>query len=82
VRRRLCNYPVQIDVRDHRLVRFRQGDREYEVTALLRLLAMLRPRDDVDTQVCQVRARSGDLPEAIYELRRDHGEWRLSAIWD
>jgi hypothetical protein len=29
-----------------------------------------------------VRARSRGLPEAIYELRRDHGEWRLSAIWD
>lgn len=79
---RVCDHPVQLEVRDDRLIRFRQGGREYEVTALLRMLALLRPRDDVDTQVCQVRARSSGLPEATYELRRDHGEWRLSAIWD
>jgi hypothetical protein len=80
--RRVCDHPVRIEVRDDRLIRFCGGGREYEVTALLRMLALLRPRDDVDTQLCQVRARSGDLPEATYELRRDHGEWRLSAIWD
>jgi hypothetical protein len=73
---------VQIEVRDDRLIRFRKGEREYEVTALLRMLALLRPSDDVDTQLCQVRARSGDLPEATFELRRDHGEWRISAVWD
>jgi hypothetical protein len=81
MRRRACDHPVQIQVRDDRVIRFRQGEREYEVIALLKMLALLRPRDDVDTQLWQVRARSSGMPEGVYELRRDHGEWRMSAIW-
>lgn len=72
---------MQIQIFDDRLIRFRHGEREFEVIALLKMLALLRPRDDVDTQLWQVRARSRDLPEAVYELERDHGEWRMSAVW-
>jgi hypothetical protein len=81
MRRRECDHPVQIQIFDDRLIRFRHGEREFEVIALLKMLALLRPRDDVDTQLWQVRARSSGLPEAVYELERDHGEWRMSAVW-
>ena len=81
MRRRTCGEPIEIQIRDDRPVRFRRGDREYEITAVLKMLALLRPREDVDTQLWLLRVRGGGQPEATCELRRDHGQWLLSAIW-
>ncbi len=51
------------------------------MVTFLKMLAMLRPRDGVDTQLWQVRARATDAQERTYELQCDHGEWRMTAIW-
>jgi hypothetical protein len=81
MRRRVCDQPVQVEIRDHRPARFRRDQREYEVITFLKLLTLFRPQDDIDIQLWQVRARCGDRPARTYELRRDHQEWRLAAVW-
>jgi hypothetical protein len=81
MRRRTCDHPVQVTIRDDRPACFRQGDCDYEVITFLKMLALRRPQDDVDTQLWQVRARSVRTPERTYELECDHGRWRMTAIW-
>lgn len=81
VRRRLCDHPVEVDLGDGRPVRFRRGEREYEVVTLLKSLSLIRPQDGIDTQLWQVRARRPGFLPRVYELRCDHGEWRMTAIW-
>lgn len=82
MRRLVCDDPVQVRIRGERLVGFRREGCEYEVVALLKMLAYVRPRDEVNRRLCQVRARSEGRPEATYELQCDHGRWRLVAVWD
>lgn len=81
MRRRVCDEPIGVEVRDDRPVRFRRGDRDYEVITFLKLLTLLRPSDGIDVQLWQVRARCGTAPARTYELRRDHERWRLAAVW-
>lgn len=81
MRRRICDHPVQVEIRDDRPSRFGRDEYEYEVVTFLKMLALLRPLDGVDTQVWQVRARTSDAQERTYELECDHGEWRMKAIW-
>jgi hypothetical protein len=81
MRRRVCDHPVEVEIHDDRPNRFRRDECEYEAITFLKMLALLRPQDDVDTQLWQIRARSEDIPERTYELQRDHGEWRMTAIW-
>ncbi|MCW2943876.1 MAG: hypothetical protein JWR24_593 [Actinoallomurus sp.] len=81
MRRHVCDHPVEVDIRDDRPSRFRRGECEYEVVTFLKMLAFLRPQDDVDTQLWQIRARSEGTPERTYELQCDHGEWRMTATW-
>lgn len=81
MKRRLCHHPVEVDLGDGRPVRFRCGGREYEVVALLKALSLVRPDEGIDTQLWQVRARCPGFLPRTYELRCDHGEWRLTAIW-
>lgn len=82
MRRRTCDDPVQVRISGDRLVGFRRGGCEYEVLALVKLLAYIRPMEEVNRRLCQVRARSASTPEATYELQCDHGRWRLVAVWD
>lgn len=82
MRRRLCDHPVQVRLHDDRPILFWQGEREYEVSALLKMVGLIRQEDDIDTRLWQVRARSGGVPDATYELECDHGTWRMVAIWD
>ncbi|RAY10685.1 hypothetical protein DPM19_34070 [Actinomadura craniellae] len=82
MRRRLSRHPVQVRFHDDRPVTFHHGEREYEVVALLKMLACVRPLDDVDLWLWQVRAQPGDGPESTYELECDHGEWHLTATWE
>ena len=81
MKRRTCDHPVEVEIRDDRPARFRQGEEDYEIITFLKMLALLRPQDDIDTQLWQVRARSADTPERTYELECDHGSWRMTAIW-
>jgi hypothetical protein len=81
VERRLRNDPVQVEIRDASPIGFRWDEREYEVVTLLKMLAFVRPAQDVDTQLWQVRARSGDRPAKTFELECDHGSWRVAALW-
>jgi hypothetical protein len=81
MRRRTCDHPVQVTIRDDRPARFRHEEGDYEVITFLKMLALCRPQDDVDTQLWQVRARSARTPERTYELECDHGHWRMTAIW-
>jgi hypothetical protein len=81
MRRRVCDQPVQVEVREDRPIRFRRDRRDYEVITFLKLLTLFRPQNGIDIQLWQVRARSGDDPARTYELRRDHGEWHLTAVW-
>lgn len=82
MRRRLCNDPARVSIHDGRPVLFWYADRECTVTALLKMVALVRLEDDTDTRLYQVRARCGDELEAVYELECDHGTWRLAAIWE
>ena len=82
MRRRLCGDPARVSIHDDRPVLFWCADREYEVTALLKMVALIRLEDDTDTRLYTVRARSTDGAEAVYELECDHGEWRLAATWE
>jgi hypothetical protein len=79
--RRTCDQPIQVEVRDDSPVRFHKGDADFEVITFLKMLALRRPQDNVDTQLWQVRARTDDEPERTYELECDHGRWRMTAIW-
>jgi hypothetical protein len=81
MRRRICDHLVQVEISDDKPSRFRRDECEYEVVTFLKMLALLRPRDGVDTQLWQVRARATDAQERTYELQCDHGEWRMTAIW-
>lgn len=81
MKRRLCHHPVEVDLGDGGPVRFRQGGREYEVVTLLKTLALVRPEDDVDVRLWQVRARCPGFLARTYELSCDHGHWHLTAIW-
>lgn len=81
MRRRVCDQPVQVEVQDNRPTRFRRDQHGYEVVTFLKLLTLFRPQDDLDIQLWVIRARRDDDPPRTYELRRDHGEWRLSAVW-
>lgn len=81
VERRLRNDPVQVELSDTSPMGFRWEDRDYEVVTMLKMLAFVRPTEDVDTQLWQVRARSADRPEATFELECDHGAWRVAALW-
>jgi hypothetical protein len=81
MRRRTCDHPVQVEIRGDSPAGFRQDDCDYEVITFLKMLALRRPQDDVDTQLWQVRARSSSTPERTYELECDHGRWRMTAIW-
>ena len=81
MRRRTCDHPVQVEIRGDSPACFRQDDCDYEVITFLKMLALRRPQDDVDTQLWQVRARSSSSPERTYELECDHGHWRMTAIW-
>jgi hypothetical protein len=79
--RRTCDHPVQVTILGDSPAGFRQGDHDYEVITFLKMLALRRPQDDVDTQLWQVRARSTDEFERTYELECDHGRWRVTAVW-
>lgn len=79
--RRTCDHPIQVEVRDDSPARFRRGDYDFEVITFLKMLALRRPHDGVDTQLWQVRARGTGEPERTYELECDHGRWRMTAIW-
>jgi hypothetical protein len=81
MRRCVCDHPIQVQVSEDSPARFRRGECDYEVITFLKMLALLRPQDDVDTQLWQVRARSIDTPERTYELQCDHGTWRMTAVW-
>lgn len=81
MRRRVCDEPIRVEVRGDRPARFRWGDHDHEVITFLKLLTLSRPQDDIDVQLWQVRARSGDDQARTYELRRDHERWRLTAVW-
>jgi hypothetical protein len=81
MKRRICDDPVEVEILDDRPSRFHLDESEYEVVTFLKMLALLRPKEDVDTQLWQVRARSADTPERTYELQCDHGEWRMTAVW-
>lgn len=81
MKRHICDHRVQVEISDDRPSRFHRDQHEYEVVTFLKMLALLRPQDDVDTQLWQVRARSEDTPERTYELECDHGVWRIAAIW-
>ena len=81
MRRRVCDDPVQVHVSGERMVGFRRGGRDYEVVALLKMRACIRPLDGVNSRLCQVRARSSATPETMYELQCEHGRWRLTAEW-
>lgn len=81
MRRQACDEPVRVEVHGDRPARFRRGEHDYEVITFLKLLTLSRPQDDMDIQLWQVRARSGDDQSRTYELRRDHGRWRLTAVW-
>lgn len=83
MKRRACDQPVQVQVLADRPASFTWDGRSYEVITFLKMLGLQRPREDVDTQLWQVRARpQGAQVPATYELRRDHGEWQLAAVWD
>lgn len=81
MRRRTCDHPVQVEIRGDSPACFRRDDCDYEVITFLKMLALRRPQDGVDTQLWQVRARSAGTPERTYELECDHGRWRVTAIW-
>lgn len=81
MKRHICDQPVEVEIRNDRPSRFHRGGCEYEVVTFLKMLALLRPRDGVDLQLWQVRARAGDDPERTYELQCDHGAWRMKATW-
>jgi hypothetical protein len=82
MRRHTVDDPVRVQIRDDKLSRFRWAGGLYEVTGLLKMIAVRDPRGDVDTQLWQVVARSGAAPCGTYEIQCDHGEWRLTAVWD
>ena len=48
---------------------------------MLKALTLIRPEDGIDMQLWQVRARCPGYLAGTYELSRDGGEWRLTAIW-
>jgi hypothetical protein len=79
--RQTCDQPVKVKIRDDSPACFSQDDCDYEVITFLKMLALRRPQDDVDTQLWQVRARSARTPARTYELECDHGSWRMTAIW-
>lgn len=81
MKRRICDHSVKVEILDDSPSRFRFDESEYEVVTFLKMLALIRPKDGVDTQLWQVRARSADTPERTYELQCDHGEWRMTAAW-
>ncbi|SEF55889.1 hypothetical protein SAMN04489712_101422 [Thermomonospora echinospora] len=81
IRRQLCDRPIRVRLHDDRPVAFWTDGREYEVTALMEMVGLIRVRDDVDTCLWQVRARSRDGREVVYDLVRDHGDWRMAAVW-
>ncbi|WP_345430472.1 hypothetical protein [Actinoallomurus vinaceus] len=83
MRRRVYDEPVQVEVLADRPTHFTWDGRGYEVITFVKMLGLQRPREDVDTQLWQVRAQAtGSQTPATYELRRDHGVWQLAAIWE
>ena len=83
MRRRVYDEPVNVEVLADRPAGFTWAGRGYEVITFVKMLGLQRPRDGVDTQLWQVRARPvGTQAPATYELCRDHGAWRLSAVWE
>lgn len=83
MKRNACDEPVEVRLLAGRPAAFTWGGRGYEVITFLKMLGLQRPREDVDTQLWQVRARARGAPApATYELRRDHGVWHLAAVWD
>ena len=81
MRRRTYDDPVQVQIRGDMLTHFRWADDLYEVTALLKMIAVRDPRGGVETQLWQVAAQAGAARTGTYEIRCDHGRWRLAAIW-
>lgn len=81
MRRRTCDHRVEVEIRGDSPACFRLGDCDYEVITFLKMLALRRPQDDIDTQLWQVRARSANTPDRTYELECDHGRWRMTAFW-
>jgi hypothetical protein len=81
MRRHTRDHLVEVEIRDDRPSRFHHDECEYEVVTFLKMLALKRPQDGVDTQLWQVRARSADTSERTYELQCDHGVWRMTAVW-
>lgn len=81
MRRLLCDHPTLVSLHDDHPVFFEHAGRGFEVTALLKMVALIRPVDDVDNRLYQVRARTLDGPETTYELECDHGHWRVVACW-
>lgn len=79
--RRVCDDPVQVQIRGDMLTHFRWYDDLYEVTSLLKMIAVRDPREGVESQLWQVAARAGAARQGTYEIQCDHGEWRLAAVW-
>ena len=82
MRRRACDDPVQVEFRNETMSRFRWAERDFEVVALLKMIAVRDPRGGVESQLWHVGALSGDARAATYEIHCDHGAWRLAAIWE
>jgi len=79
--RRAYDDPVQVQIRGDMMTYFRWAEELYEVTALLKMIAVRDPRGGVETQLWQVAARAGAARSGAYEIQCDHGEWRLAAVW-
>jgi len=81
--RRAYDEPVRVRMHEGGLTHFHWADDLYEVTELIKMVAVWHPRARVETQLWHVAAaaRTGTERHGMYEIECDHGNWRLVAMW-